>query len=137
MAEPQPNNVTEGADPPDVVPASEEDRKAAQAMSSLDATTNDEAPKKEVDQEALSKALKDFEISQAPKKTNAGTVVKKEEAPKKIIKVDAADVALLVWPGEPGLERMYADVKNRYRLNSWMSVRRKQLSSCVRMKATL
>lgn len=96
MAEPQPNNVTEGADPPDVIPASEDDRKAAQAMSSLDATAADEAPKKEVDQEALSKALKDFEISQAPKKTAAGGVVKKEEAPKKVVKLDPADVALVV-----------------------------------------
>lgn len=97
MAEPQPNNVTEGADPPDVVPASEEDRKAAQAMSSLDANAADEAPKKEVDQEALSKALKDFEISQAPKNTATGAVAKKEETPKKVIKVDPVDVALLVW----------------------------------------
>lgn len=96
MAEPQPHNVTEGADLPDVVPATEEDRKAAQAMSSLDATGNDEAPKKEVDQEALSKALKNFEISQGAKKSSTGAVVKKEEAPKKIIKVDPADVALLV-----------------------------------------
>ncbi|CZT16603.1 uncharacterized protein RCC_02437 [Ramularia collo-cygni] len=95
MAEPQPNNVTEGADPPDVVPASEEDRKAAQAMSSLDATGADEAPKKEVDQEALSKALKDFELSQAPKKTTSGNAVKKEAAPKKIIKLDPAEVASL------------------------------------------
>ncbi len=36
MAEPQPSNITEGADAPDVLPANAEDRKAAQAMSSLD-----------------------------------------------------------------------------------------------------
>ncbi|EGP91250.1 unnamed protein product [Zymoseptoria tritici ST99CH_1A5] len=98
MAEPQPSNVTEGADPPDVIPATAEDRKAAQAMSSLDAKGDDNAaPKKEVDLKALEKAMKDFEINQKPKTSSTGgTAVKKEEAPKKIVKVDPADVALLI-----------------------------------------
>jgi hypothetical protein len=101
MAEPQPPNVTEGADPPDVIPATAEDRKAAQAMSSLDAKGDDNAaPKKEADVKALEKALKDFDLNQKPK-TSApgGTTQKKEEAPKKIVKVDPADVALLVSDG--------------------------------------
>ncbi|SMR42199.1 unnamed protein product [Zymoseptoria tritici ST99CH_1E4] len=98
MAEPQPSNVTEGADPTDVIPATAEDRKAAQAMSSLDAKGDDNAaPKKEVDLKALEKAMKDFEINQKPKTSSTGgTAVKKEEAPKKIVKVDPADVALLI-----------------------------------------
>jgi hypothetical protein len=98
MAEPQPPNVTEGADPPDVIPASAEDRKAAQAMSSLDTKGDDNAaPKKEVDLKALEKAMKDFEINQKPKTSaSGGTAAKKEEAPMKIVKVDPADVALLV-----------------------------------------
>ena len=78
------------------MPANAEDRKAAQALSSLDAKVDDEsgAPKKNVDLKALGEAMKSLEINQTPKK--ATETVKKEEAPKKLIKVDAADVALLV-----------------------------------------
>lgn len=98
MAEPQPSNVQEGADAPDVVPASKEDRKAAAALSSLDANpTEDVKPKKETDLKALSEAMKNLDMTAAkPKPTGASTVAKKEEAPKKLIKVDAADVTLLV-----------------------------------------
>lgn len=98
MAEPQPSTVQEGADAPDVVPASKEDRKAAAALSSLDAnSTEDVKPKKETDLKALSEAMKNLDMT-APKPKPAGTsaVAKKEEAPKKLIKVDAADVTLLV-----------------------------------------
>lgn len=96
MAEPQPPNVTEGADAPDALPANAEDRKAAQAMSSLDAKGEDEAaPKKEIDLKALNDAMKNLGVvQQSP--TTAATPVKKEEAPKKLVKVDQADVALLV-----------------------------------------
>jgi hypothetical protein len=96
MAEPQPPNVKEGADQPDVLPASAEDRKAAQAMSSLDARGDEEtsAPKKEADLKALGEALKSLDMSQAQSKRTESA--KKEEAPKKLIKVDQADVALLV-----------------------------------------
>ena len=94
--EPQPPNVQEGLDQPDVLPANAEDRKAAAALSSLDAKGEDDAapPKKEVDLKALGEAMKNLEFSQAPKKPT-GTV-KKEEPPKKLIKVDTADIALLV-----------------------------------------
>ncbi|KAF7190214.1 hypothetical protein HII31_08545 [Pseudocercospora fuligena] len=93
--EPQPSNVQEGADAPDVLPASKEDRKAAQALSSLDAKVNDDAgAKKEVDLKALGDALKNLDGQNTQKSSAA---VKKEEAPKKpLIKVAAEDVALLV-----------------------------------------
>lgn len=99
MAEPQPPNVQEGADAPDVLPANAEDRKAAAALSSLDAKGADEdsgAAKKNVDLKALGEAMKSLEMGQAPKKPTAESAVKKEEAPKKLVKVDAADVTLLV-----------------------------------------
>jgi hypothetical protein len=96
MAEPQPSNVKEGSDQPDVLPANAEDRKAAQAMSSLDARGDDDgnAPKKEADLKALGEALKSLDVNQAQQKRTE--IAKKEEAPKKVIKVDQADVSLLV-----------------------------------------
>lgn len=96
MAEPQPSNVKEGAEQPDVLPANAEDRKAAQALSALDVKGDDEgaAPKKDVDFKALSEAMKSLEINTAPKKSTES--VKKEDVPKKLVKVDPADVTLLV-----------------------------------------
>ena len=98
MAEPQPPNVTEGADPPDVLPANAEDRKAAAAMNSLDARGDDaEAPataKKEIDVKALTDAMKLLDPSSQPKKPLEKR--KEEEVKKPLIKVDPADVALLV-----------------------------------------
>ena len=103
--EPQPSNVQEGADAPDAFPANAEDRKAAKAMSSLDARGDDEttaAPKKEVDVKALTDAMKMLEAGQAgpQKKPNAGKK-KEEEVKKPLVKVDQADVALLVSVGNP------------------------------------
>ncbi|PPJ53640.1 hypothetical protein CBER1_00807 [Cercospora berteroae] len=95
MAEPQPPNVQEGADAPDVLPASKEDRKAAAALSSLDAPSEDVKPKKETDLKALNEAMKALMPAAKPKET-ASSTTKKDEAPKKVVKVDAADVALLV-----------------------------------------
>lgn len=96
MAEPQPPNVQEGADAPDVLPANAEDRKAAQAMSSLDAKPDeDAAPKKEIDLKALNDAMKNLGAAQEQKAPGAAGA-KKEEAPKKLVKVDQADVTLLV-----------------------------------------
>ena len=94
--EPQPANVQEGADQPDVLPANAEDRKAAKALSSLDAKPDDDAPsgKKEVDMKALDDALKNLGVGGEQKK--ASGPAKKEEAPKPLVKVDQADVALLV-----------------------------------------
>ncbi|KAK4552235.1 hypothetical protein LTR86_010589 [Recurvomyces mirabilis] len=97
MAEPQPSNIQEGADAPDVLPANAEDRKAAQAMSSLDnrATEND-APKKEVDLKALNDAMKNLGVAQEQKSSSAGAAKKTEAAKKPLVKVDQVDVALLV-----------------------------------------
>ena len=95
--EPQPPNVQEGADPPDALPASAEDRKAAKAMSSLETNKVEDdtaaVPKKEVDVKALNDAIKFMELGGEQKKPEK---VKKEEAPKPLVKVDQADVSLLV-----------------------------------------
>ncbi|KAM3415422.1 hypothetical protein BST61_g8947 [Cercospora zeina] len=93
--EPQPSNVQEGADAPDVLPASKEDRKAAAALSSLDAPSEDVKPKKETDLKALNEAMKALMPAAKPKET-ASSTAKKDDAPKKLVKVDIADVAMLV-----------------------------------------
>ena len=92
--EPQPSNIQEGADPPDALPANAEDRKAAKAMSSLESNRiEDDAPKREVDLKALNDAITKLGGGDQ-KKPEA---VKKDEGPTKpLVKVDAADVALLV-----------------------------------------
>ncbi|KAI1497653.1 hypothetical protein F5X99DRAFT_358367 [Biscogniauxia marginata] len=90
MAEPQPHGIHEGAATGDVedevssqAAKSAEDRKAAAALASLDdARGADEAGAAAVDQDAVNKAMK-----------NLGGAAKKEV---KKVKVDAADVALLV-----------------------------------------
>jgi hypothetical protein len=104
MADNQPPSVVEGAttgDIDDEIPVaakSAEDRKAAAALSSLDAPRDDDgSATKDVDREAVRKAMDRLAGSGAGK----GTVAKKGEAddkqsPKKIVKVDAADVTLLV-----------------------------------------
>ncbi|KAK8165189.1 hypothetical protein IWX90DRAFT_156813 [Phyllosticta citrichinensis] len=86
--EPQPAGVHEGVQTP-AAPVAAEDRKAAAAMSNLDANQNDDegAPKKDVDAEALGKAMKNLDVSD---NTTPKNVVKK------VVKVDPADVALLV-----------------------------------------
>lgn len=99
MAEPQPPNVQEGADPPDALPANAEDRKAAAALNSLDARPDEgSAPKKEVDLKALNDAMKALggagTHESAAKKTSAAAG--KKEEPKKVVKVDAGDVSMLV-----------------------------------------
>ena len=95
--EPQPPNVTEGADAPDVLPANAEDRKAAAALSSLDAKGDDNAaPKKEMDLKALGEAMKNLDFSQGSKNKPATAKKEKEEPPKPLIKVNPADVTLLV-----------------------------------------
>ncbi|KXL42369.1 hypothetical protein M433DRAFT_66072 [Acidomyces richmondensis BFW] len=95
--EPQPPNVQEGVDPPDVLPANAEDRKAARALSSLDQKPDeDAAPKKEIDLKALNNAMKTLGVSQEQKTSGTNMTAAKKEAPKKMIKVDQSDVALLV-----------------------------------------
>lgn len=85
--EPQPAGVHEGAEQP-LAPASAEDRKAQAAMSTLDAAQreDDGAPKKNVDTEALGKAMKNLDVKDQNKKQEV----------KKVVKVDPADVTLLV-----------------------------------------
>ena len=104
MAEPQPPNVQEGMDPEGPPPpASAEDRKAAAAMSTLERRGGDEEvkPNKQIDQEALGKAISRLELADKVGKIAAGEKgqgdKEKEEREKRAkIKVDQADVALLV-----------------------------------------
>ena len=87
----QPPNVVEGATTGDIddeiqpTAKSAEDRKAAAALSKLDAR-EDETASRGVDQEAVSRAMN----------TLGGDKKATEKAELKKVKVDAADVALLV-----------------------------------------
>lgn len=102
MSESQPPTLVEGAttgDVDDEIPQkakSAEDRKAAAALSSLDAPREDDSSAtKEVDQEAVRKAMERLAGIGA---TN-GKVAKKEDEKKvvkKVVKVEATDVNLLV-----------------------------------------
>lgn len=84
MAEPQPSEVQEGAAEPHAPTATADDRKAAAALSSLDAHDDGNASKKEVDGKALDKAMKNLNVKDT--KTEA----------KKNVKVEPAQVNLLV-----------------------------------------
>lgn len=103
MAEPQPSNIQEGMDPEGPPPpTSKEDAKAAAAMSSLETRGADEEtkPNKQIDQEALGKAISRLELADKVGKVAAGDNSKaekeKEEREKRAkIKVDQADVGLL------------------------------------------
>jgi hypothetical protein len=86
MAEPQPQDVHEGAADPHAPTGTAEDRKAAAALSALDVAGDDTAEKKEVDSKALDKAMKGLNVKGE----------KKEEKEKKTVKVEAGDVSLLV-----------------------------------------
>ena len=93
---PQPADIREGAevaetDENPVLPANAEDRKAAEAMSSLERRGDDDedsSKTKNVDTEALGKAMKDLGATEA-----GGSGAKSEE---KKIKIDGSDVTLLV-----------------------------------------
>lgn len=100
MAEKQPPTIVEGATTGDVedempeVPKAAEDRKAAAALSSLDARGEEEAGStKNVDQDAVKAAM-----SRLGGASGAGSKKTAEAAKevKKAVKVDQADVALLV-----------------------------------------
>ncbi|KAG5981914.1 hypothetical protein E4U55_002533 [Claviceps digitariae] len=89
MSEEQPATVHEGDTTGDVPAKSAEDRKAASALASLDAAGNEETTNnKEVDREAVNKAMKSLGGSKSASAPKA--------APSKNIKVDDADVAMLV-----------------------------------------
>lgn len=93
--EPVPLEVQEGLEQPEALPANAEDRKAAKAMSKLDTRGEEEpAQKKEVDLKALNDAMKNLDVEQ--KKKEKPAAVRKEEAPKALVKVDPADVTLVV-----------------------------------------
>lgn len=120
MAEPQPPNIHEGTDPTDETPAtappaSAEDRKAAAALSSLDNPNDDSAAQtskaKNIDQDALAKAISRLELSTGAKGAESSEqhISEKEklfqerrrrerEERERMAKVkaEAADVALLV-----------------------------------------
>ena len=85
MAEPQPSGVQEGAADPHAPTGTAEGRKAAAALSTLDAPQEgDNGSKKEVDGKALDKAMKGLNVKD------------KKEGEKKNVKIEAADVTLLV-----------------------------------------
>ena len=111
MAEPQPPlsstavvAATEDVEVPAPAPASAEDRKAAAALSSLDAPAED-ASKSQADSKALGEAMSRLELlekggAKVGTAGGAGAAAKaekeKKEEVKKKIKVDAGDVAVLV-----------------------------------------
>ena len=103
MADKQPPNVVEGATtgdveddvPPSAAAKSAEDRKAANALANLDAADDASASsssRANVDQDAVNKAMKNLPGGSAAAASSASG-----SAPaRKNVKVDAADVALLV-----------------------------------------
>ena len=109
MADPQPSNVHEGMDAEDAPPpppASGEDRKAAAAMSSLESRGNDDEveakkPNRAIDQDALGAAISRLELVDKAGKVGKAESEKKakekeEVAQRAKVKVDQADVTLLV-----------------------------------------
>lgn len=119
MAEPQPAEVHEGAADPHAPTGTAEDRKAAAALSTLD-TQDESGAKKEVDTNALNNAMKNLDVKA------------KKGDEKKTVKVEAADVKLLVtqlgWNLFRGNVKLTLD-----RLRSSRFRRRKLPNCCVRM----
>ena len=91
--EPQPSNIHGGASEEAPLPTNAEDRKAAAALSSLDARGEEDdagSKGKHIDTEALGKAMKNLDAG------GKGGKGKASAAPAKKIKIDAGDVSLLV-----------------------------------------
>lgn len=86
MAEPQPAGIQEGDQRPLAVPSSAEDRKTVAALSNLDAQADNDTTIKQADTEALGNAMKGLSVG-----THAAAA-----AQKKAVKVDIADVTMLV-----------------------------------------
>jgi len=85
MAEPQPSAVKEGTADPHAPTGTAEDRKAAAALSTLDAQEGgDNGEKKEVDSKALDQAMKGLSVKES------------KQGEKKSVKIEASDVTLLV-----------------------------------------
>ncbi|KAF2279545.1 uncharacterized protein EI97DRAFT_370978 [Westerdykella ornata] len=95
MAEsPQPPTIHEGASGPHAPTSTAEDRKAAAALSSLDAPDDDSAAgKKDVDPKALGEAMKNLSVTENSK---AGPEKAGPEKKNKTIRIEPADVTLLV-----------------------------------------
>lgn len=86
--EPQPDTIVEGATEESTLPTNAEDRKAAAALSSLDARGEDDEEEtsgtgKDVDTVALDKAMKNLDVKASKADVYKG-------------KIDAADVSLIV-----------------------------------------
>ena len=109
MAEPRTTPVLDNEEPQSAIPpANADDRKAAAALSSLDAVHDEDEGKQSrqranQDQEALGRAISRLEIESGEKsgkerETGKGGKGKEgvEDGERKKIKVDQADVALLV-----------------------------------------
>ncbi|KAF2223840.1 hypothetical protein BDZ85DRAFT_236329 [Elsinoe ampelina] len=102
MAEPQPSDATKGdTTQSHPAPAGGDDAKAAAALSALDQpSVSDDAPaKKDVDTKALGDAMARLEVASgggSGTKTGTKTEKKEEETPKKAVKIEAADVAVVV-----------------------------------------
>lgn len=109
MAEPRSTAVLDAEEsPPTIPPANADDRKAAAALSSLDAVHDEDEGKQSrqranIDQEALGRAISRLEI-ESGEKSGKGREMGKgekgkegaEEVERKKVKVDQVDVALLV-----------------------------------------
>ncbi|KZM19847.1 uncharacterized protein EKO05_0004299 [Ascochyta rabiei] len=87
MAEPQPSAVQGGAADPHAPTSTADDRKAAAALSSLDAQ-GENGVKKEADSKALDKAMKNLHVK--------SSTVSEEKKNVKNVKVEPGDVNLLV-----------------------------------------
>lgn len=104
MADKQPPTVREGATTGDIeedVPAtaakSAEDRKAAAALSSLDSTADDAASSRNIDQDAVHKAIQHLDaLSGADIAAATASALGVSLSVPKHVKIDAADVDLLV-----------------------------------------
>lgn len=96
----QPPSVQEGDTSGEAVPAAAEDRKAADAMSKLDIRELDSSQKESVDSKALGDAIKGLDTAGSgnKKEISAGAkeATQKKEEVKKVVKVEASDVNLLV-----------------------------------------
>ncbi|KAF2270840.1 hypothetical protein CC78DRAFT_527831 [Lojkania enalia] len=86
--EPQSSTVHDGASDAPAPTGSAEDRKAAAALSALDAQDDEASSKKNVDTKALGEAMKNLSVDEKGKFGG--------EEKKKVVKVDAQDVSLLV-----------------------------------------
>jgi len=96
MAEPQPSDIKEGAQTPTAIPSSSEDRKAAAALSNLDGNVDNDTTSKQADTEALGKAMKDMNVNDGPTSGAQKGNVTTQEPSKAAVKVNPADVTLLV-----------------------------------------